>query len=357
MTKSHDLRILLNYQVRKTINIINLNKNNPQGKINLNEQTFAFFGKHRSGLKYAVNCLKPLHNSKGVLFDAMIERTFVWHPTGSKYYNKPWIGIIHVPPNVPHWFDQRTTNDAILKSTNWNQSYKYCLGLFTLSDYHKKYLQTKINIPINKIILPTEEPLLKWSLSQFLSNKDKKIIQIGWWLRKLYTIFLLPAKKYKKVLLRLDYIDIDKIINAEKKYWLNLLHLSNTPFNSSFSTKSKYIEDTLIMPFLNNKDYDILLSQNLVILNLWDSSLNNAIIECIMRGTPILINKIEPVIEYLGNDYPLYFDSLDEAANKAEDIDLIYSAHQYLTSLEIKEKLTKNYFLNSFINSEIYQNL
>jgi hypothetical protein len=62
-------------------------------------------------------------------------------------------------------------------------------------------------------------------------------------------------------------------------------------------------------------------------------------------------------VEYLGEDYPFYFSSMEEAAHKAEDFDLVYQAHQYLLNHPIKEKLTGEYFLKSFVDSEIYQSI
>ncbi|GAG25573.1 unnamed protein product, partial [marine sediment metagenome] len=79
--------------------------------------------------------------------------------------------------------------------------------------------------------------------------------------------------------------------------------------------------------------------------------------ECIVRNTPILINPIEAIVEYLGEDYPFYFNSLEEAAQKAENFDLVYKAHRYLIDHPIKKKLTGEYFRESFINSSIYRSL
>jgi hypothetical protein len=109
--------------------------------------------------------------------------------------------------------------------------------------------------------------------------------------------------------------------------------------------------------FLSNKNYDKLLGENLIFIYLYDSSANNIIVECIARNTPILINPIEAVKEYLGEDYPLYYDSLEEAVEKAADFDLLYKAHQYLTHHSIKHKLTGKYFLESFANSQIYRDI
>jgi hypothetical protein len=61
------------------------------------------------------------------------------------------------------------------------------------------------------------------------------------------------------------------------------------------------------------------------------------------------------VKEYLGDEYPLYYDSLEEAAVKALDSSLIFEAHQYLKTLETRSMLDGTWFLKSFENSEVYQ--
>ena len=92
-------------------------------------------------------------------------------------------------------------------------------------------------------------------------------------------------------------------------------------------------------------------------MELYDASANNSVIECIVRNTPLLVNPLESVVEYLGSGYPLYFRDLDEAAAKLCDMELIRSAHEYLSKLQIKEKLTQEYFLKSFVNTPIYRSL
>ena len=93
------------------------------------------------------------------------------------------------------------------------------------------------------------------------------------------------------------------------------------------------------------------------LLDLYDASANHAIVECIARNTPILVNPLESVVEYLGEDYPLYFNSLDEAAWKAENIDLVLSAHEYLVHYPKKFMFTGDYFRESIVQSPIYQSL
>lgn len=322
--------------------------NQYKGKINLSDQLQHFYGSHRSGWIFAIQCLKGLHNPRGVIFDAFIERTFAWHSSQNKSHNKPWIGFIHIPPFVPDWFQNFQSNSQIFQSEAWQKSLPNCKGLFALSSYHRNHLENQLKLPVNNLIFPTETPDIKWSWKKFDANRNKKIIQIGWWLRKIHAIFQLPihSQEYQKIFLKINYFYWEDLIQTEK----NILKSEGTFQESMYDTT-----ETIL--FLPNTDYDRLLSENIIFLTLYDSSANNTVIECIVRNTPLLINPLPAVIEYLGEDYPFYYDSLEEAAHKVHNKDLIFETHRYLVNHRIKEKLTGEYFARSFEESEIYQHL
>lgn len=315
-------------------------------KIDISGQLEGFYGQHRSGWSYVLKILAKLHKPGGILLDSFIERTFSWHPDGPRANLQPWIGFIHVPPNVPPWFQHEQSNDYIFNTEYWLKSLPFCQGLFTLSYYHRKNLEKKLDIPINHLIHPTEIPRVKWSWGKFKANQEKKIVQVGWWLRKLHTIFQLPTQKYRKIFLKVTHTDLDSLMKKEREILLK---------EGQFDEKMMETVQQII--YIPHKDYDKLLAENIVIINLYDSSANNTVLECIVRNTPILVNPIEPVMEYLGEDYPLYFSSLEEAAEKAENLDLLYNAHRYLLNHPLKEKLKGDYFLESLVHSDIYQDL
>ncbi len=315
-------------------------------KIDISGQLGGFYGQHRSGWPYVLKLLAKLHKPGGILLDSFIERTFCWHPEGPGANLRPWVGFIHIPPNVPPWFQYEQSNDHIFNTQYWKESYPYCRGLFTLSYYHRKNLEKKLDVPVNNLVFPTETPRLKWNWQKFLANRDKKIVQVGWWLRKLHTIFQLPTQKYRKIFLKVTHTDLDSLMKKERE-----ILLKEGQFDE------KMLETVQQLVYIPHKDYDKLLAENIVIINLYDSSANNTVLECIVRNTPILVNPIEPVVEYLGEDYPLYFSSLEEAAEKAENFDLLYNAHRYLLNHPLKEKLKGDYFLESLVHSDIYQGL
>jgi hypothetical protein len=97
------------------------------------------------------------------------------------------------------------------------------------------------------------------------------------------------------------------------------------------------------------QEYDELLSKNIVFINLYDASANNAILECIIRNTPILVNKVGGVVEYLGPDYPLYYNNLNEIHGLLNKVTL---AHEYLKNMD-KSEFTMEFFYKKLMNSLI----
>ena len=164
--------------------------------------------------------------------------------------------------------------------------------LFTQS----KTLLTTL-LPVSSLLHPTEIPDSLFSFEAFIANNNKKIVNIGYWLRKLNSIYNLPiSDTYTKIKLvpyckGTPLTTIEQLTEKERQVY-NIQHIP------------EYYDNTKVVTYMSDIDYDELLTKNIVFLDLYDSSANNAIIECIARGTPILVNPIPAVVEYLGEDYP-----------------------------------------------------
>ena len=331
----------------------NFQTSNPKGKINLGLQTV--FDSHRSGWRYAVGALTSLHNRNGVLLDGFLENNFAWHLEEYRRekrvipYKAPWVGFFHNPQNMPPWFFNEYSLQNIIAGDEFQKSLEHCVGLFTLSEYHAKYLREATGKTVCSLIHPTEIPETLFDYDKFLKNKNKQIVNIGYWLRKLNSIYSIPiasGNEYAKLRL-IPYSSarplevIDGMLKKEKVIY-------------GIEIEQKYIDNTITKSSLSNEDYDALLSENIVFLDLYDSSANNAVIECIARATPLLVNPLPAVMEYLGEDYPFYYNSLEECAEKAENLDLVKEAHAYLKDCEIRKKLSQKHFKKSFEESEIY---
>ena len=60
-----------------------------------------------------------------------------------------------------------------------------------------------------------------------------------------------------------------------------------------------------------------------------------------------MINPIEPVVELLGPDYPLYYSSYYEGSKLLENTNALYEAHLYLQRMD-KSFLRVETFCNAF---------
>jgi len=110
------------------------------------------------------------------------------------------------------------------------------------------------------------------------------------------------------------------------------------------------------MPYQGSAEYDELLSRNIVFLDLYDTVVNNTVLECIVRSTPIVCNRLPALIELLGPDYPLFFTTLEEASDLLERLDLLELAHYHLQTLP-KYSLSQSHFRSSLVRGGIYQSL
>ena len=325
-----------------------------EGKISLAHQMR--FTSHRYGWNYAIHALKPLHNPDGILFDGYLENSFVWKNYQKNQarvpYRQPWVGVLHNPPNMPKWFNYSNAPQSLMAQKDWKESMEYCAGLFCLSEYQANWVREQTNKPVSALIHPTGEPNGQFDFERFLANPRKKIVQLGWWLRKLNAIYQLPIERenlqgYEKIRLsNATSLEAEGRIKAweEKEREAEDLLVEST-----------YLDNTTEQDRLSDEAYDRLLTENIAFVALHDASANNSVIECIARATPLLVNPLPAVVEYLGKGYPLYFDTLAEAARKVSDLGLVKAAHQYLRSCEVRPKLSADYFRRSFEESEVYQ--
>ena len=136
------------------------------------------------------------------------------------------------------------------------------------------------------------------------------------------------------------------------KYWLPGGKYWNDLFSKTSPNYQKYLDDTSVTIKLNldNKEYDELLSNNIILLDVFNASANNTVLECIVRNTPLLVLKHPAIVEYLGINYPLYFNNIDELnkiINSEDFFKNIKKTYLYLKNMD-KTIYTINYFINEF---------
>lgn len=290
---------------------------------------------HRSGWAGAMETIASLHDERGATFDGFLEATFCWRDTG-RVYRTPWVGVCHNPPETPAWLD--STNDVLFANPRLRRSLRHCRGLFVLSEHHRRSLAKRVDVPVSVIPLPSDTPPRAFSPRAFEENPRPRLVQIGHWLRNPNSLYQLPVTKLTKTRLDLGHP------------WEETARKHLPP------TEPLDLASVEVLPRLSDDEYDELLARNIVFLDLLDSSANNALVECIVRDTPVLVNRIPAVVEHLGRQYPLYFDDLEQAARKAESPELVRRAHRYLRALP-KERYTREGFLHAVVTSRVYREL
>ena len=86
---------------------------------------------------------------------------------------------------------------------------------------------------------------------------------------------------------------------------------------------------------LSDPEYDTLLAENVVFLLLGDCSAVNTVIECIVRATPIVVNRHPAIEEALGSDYPGFYDTLEQAAAIVNDPSAIHAMHEHIGRIDL----------------------
>ncbi len=287
----------------------------------LNQITWAH---HRSGWEFVLsNLYYKLHIDNGIEFIGYLDGYF---QRENVIINNDWIGVLHNPPHLPVEMHKRHSNlhsiSTFLNSKNWYENRHNCRGLIVLSSYCEKYIINNSDINVLKLYHPTEENDVKFNVEHFLANN--RVLSVGHWLRNF------------------NYFD-------------DLRH-NNKVLIKPFIGLSVNGINTKIIEHLNNDEYDSYMSSSVVFLNLYDSSANNIIVECIERNTPLVINRLPAVEEYLGRDYPLFYDNIKEANHLINSNDLLVNASNYISKLN-KDKYNINTFIKELTDSKLYKEL
>ncbi len=294
---------------------------------------------HRGGWKSIVcsffNSDLYNYNSKYEFYD-MIENYFLWN---LKYQtNKNWFGIIHCTQKAPEYLSC-VNIEKLFDNANFIKSLDTCKFIIVLSNYVKEYLDDQFlkinkNVQVFTLKHPVDQTnIIYFNFNKFLNNPNKKIIQIGQQLRKMSSIYLIKSD-FEKI-----WLTGTKKLNNVK----NCLNKELETYNLSIdlSKVKMFYTDTI-------EEFDILLSENIVFIDLFDASANNTVLECIIRNTPIIVNKLPAIIEYLGENYPLFYNNLDEVENLITEENILL-AHKYLLELQ-KNELNISYFSSKIIN-------
>jgi hypothetical protein len=301
---------------------------------------------HRGGWKSVMHHLEreDLFNPNASIdFFDMIEKPFIWkqHGHGQLKEQRKWGGVVHCTPSTPSYLHIVNISQLFVPNSYFIQALPYCLFIVVLSQYVADYFNSQFELlqlmhppPVHVLFHPVEtDDIIPFSFHSFLNNPNKQLIQLGQQLRKMSSIYKISVPSAPVSISKMwltgtqNFNKCIQLLKLEKTHDLEMLDMA--------SVKMTYLTSFC--------EFDLLLANNIVFVDLFDASACNAILECIVRNTPIIINRLPAVVEYLGDSYPLYFKSLDEVPTILEDTDRLLKAHLYLTRMD-KSQLSIDYF-------------
>lgn len=306
-----------------------------------------FMTNHRYGWSVVKEWLSYYFDNKsGVLFFGNGEYVL------TNRCDKPWVGIFHTTPlKTSKYYSVCNLIKNIQSSSVFLHNIKHCVGIFTLSNYlsdvfHRLF--AKIGISGDKIPIQTLYHPITLDNNLFDPKKIDSISQIvfmGSQLRRQSIIFRLNAPGYKKIWLPGRSIESAHAVLKDEV----------CEYNETITWGEL---NSVSIQHVPNAEFDEIINNSFLVIYQINASANNSIVEAIARNIPIFCNRLPAVEEYLGTDYPLYFETVAELESLIGNRALIHKAHEYLVSREdLKDKLTYHRFLHDILNSDITRNI
>lgn len=255
---------------------------------------------------------KKFYDEKGLVFYDWVDGKF----RDKNQITNDWAGIIHnVIDYPPEYYDRKDIEILCLKDLVecdfFRDSMKKCKFLLTLSPTTANFLQSKgINA---RFVYHPSPKIFCWR------GGEKHIVTVGQWMRKISSIDEICAPSFKKTVIKV-------------------------PWDEPYEKITKG-DNVKLIEYLNNEQYDKMIKDSIVFLHLYDVAACNTVLECIMSNTPLLINRLSGAEDYLGKDYPLFYDSLENVPQLLS-WDRILDGHAYL-----KKKDKRTFGIKKFISS------
>ena len=216
---------------------------------------------------------------------------------------------------VPVYVGDRTT-DEIRRAAGRLR------GAIVLSEYFATWLRRRLpGLPVLAVRHPTEIPEIRFSPEAWRNGAPRRVVQVGWYGRNVRAIRQVQAPPGMS---KLHIIDDKPWIRAAAARVAAHAPTRTRPESGAVETCG----------YVDNLTYDRLLAESIVLAEYFDVSASNTVVECIARGTPVLVNCLPALEEYLGRDYPLFFHDIETAGRHLADRGRLEAAHHHLVGID-----------------------
>lgn len=292
---------------------------------------------HQHGWNEVLRLMRShLHQQSGApaFLDDFVDISFGSNSTDPGIpYTHPWIGMIHHPAKIPvaDPYLAGLAADTMMRTSKFRESLKTCKGLITFSPSNAREIRKTLAeigaiVPVFRLVHPTEMnvPLFSWEIFQ----KTQQINCVGFWLRRMHTFAGLRT-------------------DLKKRYIFSSHRVEERMDHLKKCLDGKIPKDCTVLPYLDRDDYNHALATGIGFADYYACCASNTILEHIARATPILVNPLPSIVDYLGSEYPFYFNDLKEAEAKLNDTQVIKDAHDYLAKINQQPMYRYDWFIES----------
>lgn len=249
-------------------------------------------GLHFYGWGYIINELKKTINfsEDGLTIHAFTDCVF-WSDHKRVLPETDWIGFVHSAVGGQPGRKQQYNIDNLLNHPSFIDALDQCKALVVLTDHTRNYLRKQVNIPVLKVDHPKFYAGKMFDIDRYMSNP--KLRHSGFELRDVARFFTTPTSMPKEM-------HIGQQHNYDLVKW-ELVHHGVSPSACGVN---------VIYEFLDNQQYSEQLISTIGFSCYYDCAASNAVLEHIMSHSPLVVNRIPPIVEYLGEDYPMYYGNI-----------------------------------------------
>ncbi len=254
----------------------------------------------------------------------------------------PWIAVVHFTPNPPPHLASCDV-DNVLADPRVVAAWPACRGLITLAPSLQTHVRARVpdTVPVHCFVHPTDldDAIPRFDFEAFLATPEKHVVQVGLQLRRVSSVFFLDAPPGWRKTWLTGTRDLARARTAVDDE-CEALRRPGSAWVTTPAVSLAYLADPA--------DYDAWLCRHVVFLDLFHSAANNTVVECIARNTPLVVNRTPGVVDYLGPDYPLYYDTLADAAALLRDTNALWKGHLFLRRLD-KSALSVDRFVQQVV--------
>jgi len=295
-------------------------------------------GLHRCGWPYVVDHIKRLDTGTGIVCDDFLEQTFTLLPHEEIPHllqEQPWIAIAHLPPAQVKPFMLTCFKEYADGKPGSVQALANLRGICTMSNHLADRFRQVCDTPVHVIPYPTRTDVHQFDMNGYLRRPT--LLHVGWFFKNLLLLEHIAPNRHikRKIQIESPCLPGDKGKQVKQHFATHI-----------YPERWLYGDVHYIHERLPDADYDSLLTHSVIALEFMDCAATTVVVEGLARNAPMLLGRHEALFEYVGEDYPMFFDDVGECEQLLHPAN-VFRTYNYLKALD-KSFLQIDSFVSRF---------